>query len=231
MGAWGAGSFENEAAMDWAAGVQSVEDLRKPLERLKRESDAHSGDGELVLAADFACELLAAAEAVAMMLGKPSRDFPEELAGLLADARAPDNLLFHQARNAVLHVMRNSELAGLWQEASLDTLNEWLVVMTGPIGRLNPEVTGDKWIDDWLNPKVERAGEPTDIVGNCAFCDRPIERQHLWGMSVSNVFDDSGLGKKNFWLHLPCLNARMHHKHAVADLKFDSRNPPDLDQL
>ena len=30
MGAWGAGNFENDTAMDWSGGVQSVEDLRKP---------------------------------------------------------------------------------------------------------------------------------------------------------------------------------------------------------
>ena len=231
MGAWGPGSFENDTAMDWAAGVQSVDDVRKPFEKLKRDTDAHKAEGDLVLDADFACELLAAAEAVAMMLGQRSRDFPEELAQRLADAGEPDNLLFHQARNAVLHVMRNSELAQLWQEAALDNLNEWLGEMTGLIDRLNPDVPAEDWMDDWFNPKVEEDGEPTDVVGSCAFCDGPIERQHLWGMNVHNVFDDSGVGKKSFWLHLPCLNARMHHKHAVADLKFDPANMPDLDQL
>jgi hypothetical protein len=33
------------------------------------------------------------------------------------------------------------------------------------------------------------------------------------------------------WLHLKCLNARLHHKHAIVDLKFDPNNMPDLDQL
>ena len=231
MGAWGPGSFENDTALDWSGDVQSVEDVRKPFEQLKRDTDAHSGEGELVVDSDFACELLAAAECVAFLLKRPSRDFPDDLAERLKDAGDPDNLLFHQARNAVLHVMRNSELAQLWQEAALDNLNEWLVGMTGLIDRLNPEVTGEDWIDEWLSPKVEEAGAPTDVVGTCAFCDGPIERQHLWGMSVHNAFDDSGVGKKSFWLHLPCLNARMHHKHAVADMKFDPANMPDLDQL
>jgi hypothetical protein len=36
---------------------------------------------------------------------------------------------------------------------------------------------------------------------------------------------------RGFWLHLPCLNARLHHKHAIVDLKFDPNNMPDLDQL
>src|SRR3712207_808638 len=105
MGAWGPGIFENDTAMDWAAGVQSVDDVRKPFEALKRETDAYKGEGELTIDADPACELLAAAECVAFMLGRPSRDFPDELADRLRDAGAPGNLLFHQARNALLHVM------------------------------------------------------------------------------------------------------------------------------
>ena len=40
MGAWGSGSFENDIAMDWAAEIQSVADVRKPFERLKQDTDA-----------------------------------------------------------------------------------------------------------------------------------------------------------------------------------------------
>ena len=36
---------------------------------------------------------------------------------------------------------------------------------------------------------------------------------------------------RGFWLHLPCLNARLHHKHAIADLKFDPNNMPDLESF
>ena len=28
MGAWGSGGFENDTALDWAAGVQSIDDIR-----------------------------------------------------------------------------------------------------------------------------------------------------------------------------------------------------------
>ena len=43
----GAVSFENDAAMDWAAEVQSIDDVRKPLERLKRGTDAYVWRGDL----------------------------------------------------------------------------------------------------------------------------------------------------------------------------------------
>ena len=54
MGAWGSGCFENDTALDWAGDVASAEDVRKPFEQLKRETDGHMGPGELVLDPDFA---------------------------------------------------------------------------------------------------------------------------------------------------------------------------------
>ncbi len=229
MGAWGSGSFENDTALDWAAGVQSVEDVRKPFERLKSETDRHAGPGDLVVDADFACELLAAAECVATMIGRRGRDFPGELAHRLAGSGEPDNLLFHQARNAVLHVMRNSELAELWEEAAQDSApNEWLMEMTRLIDRLNPEVEFEPWDQDHIAAKV---GAPLSAAGGtCAFCNEPVAKAELWGISVYDAYNMNSIGR-GFWLHLPCLNARLHHEHAIADLKFDPDNMPDLDQL
>ena len=229
MGAWGPGSFENDTAMDWAATVQSVDDVRKPFERLKAETDAHAGEPELVVDSDFACELIAAAETVAMLLGRRVPDFPADLAQRLAGAGEPDSLLFHQARNAVLHAMRNSELAELWEEATPDSeTNEWLAEMTRLIDRLNPEVDFEPWDKEHIEAKV---GAPLEEgAGTCAFCNEPIVREQLWGISVYDAYNMNSMGR-GFWLHLPCLNARLHHKHAIADLKFDPDNMPDLDQL
>ena len=77
MGAWGSGSFENDTAMDWADGVQSPDDVRRPFDQLKRDTDAHGSKPALELDSDVACELLAAAECVAFMLGRRGRDFPD----------------------------------------------------------------------------------------------------------------------------------------------------------
>ncbi len=229
MGAWGAGSFENDTAMDWAASVQSVDDVRAPFERLKRETDAHQGETELVVDSDFACELLAAAETVAMLLGRRIPDFPADLAQRLTGSDEPDNLLFHQARNAVLYVMRNSDLAELWEEATqANEPNEWLLEMTRLIDRLNPEVEFEPWDQDHIEAKV---GAPLSAAGGiCAFCNGPIAREELWGISVYDAYNMNSIGR-GFWLHLPCLNARLHHKYAIADLRFDPDNMPDLDQL
>ena len=229
MGAWGSGSFENDTAMDWAASVQSVEDVRKPLERLKEVTDANDSGEELILDSDFASELIAAAETVAMMLGRRIPDFPGDLAQRLAAAGQPDNLLFHQARNAVLHVMRKSELAELWEEVAEDgEANEWLMEMTRLIDRLNPEVEFEPWDQDHIEAKV---GAPLSAAGGiCAFCNQPVAREDLWGISLYDARDMNSFGR-GFWLHLPCLNGRLHHQHAIADLRFDPDNMPDLDQL
>ena len=229
MGAWGGGSFENDTAMDWAASVNSVDEVRKPFERLKRDTDAYAGEGELLLDSDVASELIAAAETVAMMLGRRIPDFPGDLAQRLAGAGEPDNLLFHQARNAVLHVMRHSELAELWEESAPDgEANEWLEELTRLIDRLNPEVDFEPWDKDHIEAKV---GAPlSESGGICAFCNQPIARDQLWGISIYDAYNMNSIGQGR-WLHLPCLNARLHHQHAIANLKFDPDNLPDLDQL
>jgi len=225
MGAWGSGSFENDTAMDWAAEVQSVDDVRKPFERLKRDTDSHGAEPALVLDADFASELIAAAETVAMLMGRRSRDFPDDLAQRLADSGEPDDLLFHQARNGALHAMRHSELAELWAEAAEEGgPNPWLEEMTGLFDRLNPDIEATPWKPEEVE---QRVGAP---AGPCAFCGQPVSRDEMFLMTIFDATDNVSFDR-GFWFHLPCLNARMHHKHAIANLKFDPNNMPDLDKL
>ncbi len=138
-------------------------------------------------------------------------------------------MLFHQARNAVLHVMRHSELAELWEEATPDAeANEWLMELTRLIDRLNPEVEFEPWGQDHIEAKV--GASLAETGGTCAFCNEPVARKELWGISIYDAYNMNSIGQGR-WLHLPCLNARLHHKHAIADMKFDPDNMPDLDQL
>lgn len=228
MGAWGSGSFDNDTALDWAASVESVADVRAPFERLKRDTDGNTGKGELVLDSDFASELIAAAETVAMMMGRRIPNFPEELAERLADVGEPDNLLYHQARNAVLHTLRHSELAELWEEAAeASGVNEWNAEISRLIDRLNPDIEVRPAVPKELEEEV---GEPFDAGGICGFCGQPVRRKELWGVTVYDANDKHGM-RQGFWMHLPCFNARVHHKRTIADMKFDPDNLPDLDKL
>jgi hypothetical protein len=225
MGAWGSGSFENDTALDWAASVESLADVRRPFERLKEMTDASDDGAALVVDADLASELIAAAETVAMLMGRTSRDFPDELAQRLAEAGEPDDLMYHQARNAVCHVLRKSELAELWEEAAADSgTNEWNAAITGLIGRLNPDIEFVPWEPEEIEQRVGQA------IQSCAFCDQPIAPEELFLMTIFDASTKASFDR-GMWMHLACLNARLHHKHAIVDLRFDPDNMPDLDNL
>lgn len=210
MGAWGSGSFENDKALDWAAEVQSIEDVREPFERLKTLGSDHAD-------ADLACEVVAAAETVAMLMGRKSPDFPEDLAERLSGEI--DNDVYNQARSAVVQIMRNSELAELWQEGVEDSgENEWLAAMTGLIDRLNPDAEPEPW----------PAGEIEKVAPkqSCAFCDQLVDPSELFMMTLYDASNRLS-GGRGMWMHLRCLNSRLHHKYAVINLKFDPSNMPE----
>ena len=217
MGAWGSGSFENDAALDWAGSVESVADVRKPFDRLKSLGDGY-------VDADLASEVVAAAETVAMLMGHRIGDFPEELAETLAGAGKPDANLYHQGRAAVLQVVRKSELADLWAEGAVDGVNEWQAEITRLIERLNPDIEATPWEPEEIEQKVGQVRQ------TCAFCDQPVEPEELFLMMLSDASNKPSFDRGK-WLHLTCLNARLHHNHMIGNLKFDSKNMPDLDKL
>lgn len=114
MGAWGAGSFANDDAMDWIA-------------ELEREGLPAAG-GALQAVIELASEYLespvcaqglAAAEVVAALHGKPAKDLPEEIvAWVNRYPGAPGNELTAIARQAVAAIGERSELRDLWDESS-----------------------------------------------------------------------------------------------------------------
>lgn len=223
MGAWGSGSFENDNALDWAAEVTSLADVRRPFAALKAATGGTEAGAPVD--ADLACELVAAAETVAMLMGRVSPDFPADLRARLKDAGAPDELLFHQARDALCHVMRNSELAELWAEAAGEIApNEWQAAMTGLVDRLNPEIEFTPWEPADIEEVIGKA------VADCAFCGRPVPVEAHFAMSIYD-FSDQLSGGHSLSFHLPCLNARLHRRHAILDFKFDPDKPPNLDGL
>lgn len=225
MGAWGAGSFENDTALDWAATVESAADVRKPFERLKRDTDTAPEGPGLVLDADFACELIAAAETVAMMMGRRIPGFPAELAARLQEAGEVDDLLYHQARNAVLHVLRFSELAELWEETVEDGgENEWHGEITGLVERLNPDIEFTPW------PEEDAQQFVAGTAAACAFCNEPLTYEKAIGLDIHDYADVNAFNPL-LLAHLACLNKHLHHSHVVHNMKHDPDRPPDLDKL
>lgn len=78
MGAWGAGSFENDAASEWAADLADGGDLEMVVETL---STAARCPPDEYLESDEGAEALAAAEVVAAATGRPPRVVPMGTSG------------------------------------------------------------------------------------------------------------------------------------------------------
>jgi hypothetical protein len=122
MGAWGIGVFENDDAMDWAAGFQ-----RAPSEQELGDAFAAVVAVEGYLERDPGSYALAAAEVLAAARGRPCRDIPPALRDWAAanTGVATPALLAH-ALAAIARVMiaETSELAELWAET--DNGAKWI---------------------------------------------------------------------------------------------------------
>jgi hypothetical protein len=127
MGAWGAGNFENDDALDWLAVLQA--------EGLPAAGAAIQD--VLTLADDYleaptCCAALAAAEVIAALRGRPAPRLPDELVEWLARVSGdPGEELTTNARNAVDAIRRSSELRELWEDDE-----EWKQEVDGLHARL-----------------------------------------------------------------------------------------------
>lgn len=109
MGTWGAGSFENDAAADFAATITSPDTLK--------DAFAKSPDGvSQTIDAERAQVVIAAADCVAALMGHPAADLPPALAKTLANFGSADSSLTTLARESLSHVLSASELTDLWAE-------------------------------------------------------------------------------------------------------------------
>jgi hypothetical protein len=121
MGAWGAGSFENDDALDWLAELSDSGDIDTLRETLETALACEPEEREV----DVASPALAAAEVVAAALGRPLSNLPEQVSPWVEeqDAQALRKLA-SLARKTVSAIKTGSELRQLWEES--DALREWL---------------------------------------------------------------------------------------------------------
>lgn len=126
MGAWGAGNFDNDDAIDWADTLVSAGRDSSVVEAALR-AVANVPVDQYVEAPESSCAL-AAAEVVAGSNGHPpSSGFPDEAEGLDDWVNTYGSLLegpqlLDLALRAVERVTADSELRELWDEAGAD---EW----------------------------------------------------------------------------------------------------------
>jgi hypothetical protein len=121
MGAWGAGSFENDDAADWVADLLAVTDaseIEKALDQiLNREPGAYIDLPE-------ANNAIAAAEVVAAAIEAPSDSLPADVAGWVKGHGASISAeIYRKAYEAVGIVAVDSEANDLWSES--ESVEEW----------------------------------------------------------------------------------------------------------
>lgn len=208
MGAWGAGGFENDEALDFVSDVASADDLAAELGKRPQDPSQETP-------ADQAQRMIAAAECVAAMLGRPAADLPKELKPRIAGFGEVGQELLDAAREGVSSVLSWSELPDLWAEEDATPFN--LAIMS-LIDRLNPDLP--------FNPPEPL--EDSEVRQTCGFCDGEIEPAELVSINIDQQFDEINQLNRGFWCHLRCLNARLHPRHIVQDWKFD---PEEIDRL
>jgi len=157
MGAWDAGSFQNDWALDWAGSLCESDDVtpvRSTLIRVleERRSEQPSLIGRLLgrrrvepyLEAHLASEGLAAAEIVAFWLGHPDQHFPDDLrewASRHSNSFSPEFVTL--ARQAVSVIKTKSELKDLWEEGDGIVVPGWHAAIANLERRLQSSDSSD----------------------------------------------------------------------------------------
>jgi hypothetical protein len=115
MGAWGAGSFENDDALDWIADFCDEPDKELISDALS--TVAEMGTAEYLEAPD--CSIgLAAAEVVASLKGSPDFDLPDDAKECVSKLRIKaDPDMVSLALRAIERIKTDSELKALWDES------------------------------------------------------------------------------------------------------------------
>jgi hypothetical protein len=120
MGAWGAGSFENDDAGDWVWELEDAADTAILDEAFSQVTDR----GEECLEAPDCSVAIAAAEVVAALRGRRAAELPDEATAYVARIGVPPSPgLIASALAALERVKTQSELQELWEES--DSADEW----------------------------------------------------------------------------------------------------------
>lgn len=118
MGTWGIGSFENDNAVDWTYGLKGKSDLSYVESTLDKVLNLGPG----YLEAPDAEEAIAAAEAVARLLGRfAARDaYTKSIDDWVSQVSVrPSPQLIEKARRALERIQQEpSELVDLWNESA-----------------------------------------------------------------------------------------------------------------
>ena len=119
MGTWGAGSFDNDQATDF---VHQLQESGVALLDECLGVDPGRPDMDVCVGTD----VIAAAEVVAALAGRPAADFPSQLSPWVAKHRSIEPSRYSERAVALLDVVlsERSELRRLWEE-NQELYGEW----------------------------------------------------------------------------------------------------------
>lgn len=218
MGVWGAGSFENDSALDWVGQISKVGDIVDKFDALAQLDD----ESDAIIDAGLASEIVAAAEVTAILMGQTAPNIPQDVLQNLSGFGKADAALIEQAKMAVSEVLGDSKLLDLWSESSDSA--EWNLAITGLIERLNADVTNNP-------PSTAEIEEISGGLSPCIFCNKDIEPKELTSLSIRDMTSkDSLFMERGQFCHLSCLNSKLHPKHLIQNWKF-SVDDALVDQL
>ena len=196
MGTWAAGSFGNDAALDFVGEMKDLAELPNIIGEIERRSSR--------LDADAASAALAACDLLAARIGRPAADVPDS-AGL-AQAEVAEAVL-DTARSLVARVRDASELAELWAE---EDDAEWQAALADLLLRLTPSIP-------YSAPETPAAPAPPEIpddfLGYCYVCYGMVTKRN--GIYFEEVTE--GLGTVACHPHRKCIEDQIPGPHWNAD--------------
>jgi hypothetical protein len=130
MGAWGTGSFDNDAALDWLFALNDFEMVNNTLNQVANsDSNAYLDD-------DCCCFALAAAEIIAICGGFPAKNLPDKVKTFAAaNSKFCNKKIISLAKKAVQKIESSSDLQELFDEKGRDV--EWHRTVKNLLKRLS----------------------------------------------------------------------------------------------
>ena len=139
MGAWGIGAFDNDSAQDWLMDFEYADDA------LVRVTDTFSAildraDRGTYIDVDLGASVVVAGELLAALMGRPTKDLPENTSRKIEELHVElnDNLseLRKMGEKAVTEALKgpNSELRQLWLGS--ESYGEWVAQVENLLSRL-----------------------------------------------------------------------------------------------
>jgi hypothetical protein len=140
VGAWGAASFENDAANEWFYLVEEAVDPGVIIASVLDDAVGEADHLDLTMS----CETIAAAELSASCAGEGPSRLPDHVRHWVSThLHEPHDAEIERAVQAVTRVRSESELQERWEETDGGPDNQWLREVDDLIRRLKRSGSGD----------------------------------------------------------------------------------------